>query len=70
MTQVTGDMTSGEMTLGRLDRLPSKARKFLGWPISMIDSVDKTKLCKEESIEQQLYDCYLASGHAAKFKLC
>ena len=22
MTQVSGDMTSGEMTLGRLDRLP------------------------------------------------
>ena len=61
MTQVTGDMTSGDMTsgdmtsgdmtLGRLDRLPSKARNFLGRPISMINSVDKTKLCKEESIE-------------------
>ena len=50
-TQVSGDMTSGEMTLGRLDRLPSKARNFSGWPISMINSVDKTKLCKEESIE-------------------
>ena len=50
-SQVSGDMTSGEMTLGRLDLLPSKARNFLGWPISMIDSVDKTKLCKEESIE-------------------
>ena len=50
MTQVSGDMTSGEMTLGRLDRLPStvsniKAVRIKYMITSEIRSGSSIQLC-------------------------
>ena len=43
MTLVPGDMTSGEMTLGRLDRLPPKctARKRIGAGFPLNTSINQ-----------------------------
>ena len=57
MTQVSGDMTSGERTLGRLDRLPKNASQ----------KSRQTKVWQRAHAICNLYSCY---NFALMLQLC